>query len=173
VRPTSDRVREAIFDVLANVVDLEGARVADLFAGSGAMGIEALSRGAGSAVFVDRDPGAIEAVRSNLVAVGFDDADTTIVRSDVVRWLSARRRDGLRRDAVSLRFDVAFVDPPYAFGDWARLLALLESDWAVLESSRPVEIAGELQVVKEKRYGGTLVTLVGASPQRAHERGRP
>ena len=86
VRPTSDRVREAIFDILFSLGGVDGLLVADLFAGSGAMGIEALSRGAASVTFVDRSPEALAAVRANLASVGLADAerdgDATVVRAD-------------------------------------------------------------------------------------------
>lgn len=183
-RPTADRVREAIFDILANVVDLDGARVADLFAGSGAMGIEALSRGAGSVVFVDRDPAALKVVRSNLAAAGLEDAQTEIVRADVLAWLSGSRSPGERGLDESgatgrpgplagrsgppgsgrpRRFDLALCDPPYAFEQWGELLERLEADLAVLESDRDVEIPETWDVVRNRRYGGTLVTVIRAA----------
>ena len=85
-RPTSDRVREALFSILGDRVD--GARVLDLFAGSGALGLEALSRGAASATFVDSAPAAIRAVRANLAALG---AEAEVVRADALRGSAARR----------------------------------------------------------------------------------
>src|SRR5690349_20918096 len=92
-RPTSDRVREALFSILGDRV--EGARVLDLFAGSGALGLEALSRGAASATFVDSAPAAIRAVKANLAALG---AEAEVVRADALRWLrgappAARQHD--------------------------------------------------------------------------------
>ena len=158
-RPTTDRVREAIFDMLGSLVELKGATVADLFAGSGAMGIEALSRGARSAVFVDRAAGALRAVRSNLVAAGLAAAPATIVRADVLAWLSLEARE-TRRSAE--RFDLALCDPPYAFVAWGELLRRLDAGIAVLESNRPLEVSGKWKVVRCKRYGGTLVTVVRA-----------
>ncbi len=85
-RPTADRVREALFSMLG---DVAGARVLDLYAGSGALGIEALSRGAASAVFVERDPRAVAAIRRNLDASG---AEAAVRRQDALRFLGARRR---------------------------------------------------------------------------------
>jgi 16S rRNA (guanine966-N2)-methyltransferase len=151
-RPTADRVREAIFDVLGSIQSLEGCRVLDLFAGSGAMGIEALSRGAAHAVFVDKAPEACAAVRTNLTTLGLDDR-ATVVRSDVLSWL-ARAATG---DAPAA--DLVLCDPPYDFERWEALLERLAAPLAVLESSRPVELLSPWEVVRHKRYGGTLVTV--------------
>jgi 16S rRNA (guanine966-N2)-methyltransferase len=106
VRPVSDRVREGLFSSLGG--RLEGARVLDLYAGTGALGIEALSRGAEDAVFVDASPAAVSAVRDNLARTGFEDR-TTVHRSDVRRFLE-------RRPADLEGFDLVFLDPPYESG---------------------------------------------------------
>src|ERR1700677_2708223 len=103
-RPTGDRVRESIFDVLGSLMDLDGTDVVDLFAGSGALGIEALSRGAASVVFVDDSADAVRAVEANVTGTGLDPAQTTVVRADVLDWLRRPHR-----------FDLALADPPYAF----------------------------------------------------------
>ncbi len=154
LRPTSDRVREAIFDVLASRGAVEGALVLDAFAGSGALGIEALSRGAASVCFVEADRRAVAAIRANLDSTGFAGAPgVRITRADVLEFLT--------REAGT-RYDVALVDPPYSFGDWTSLLDLLEADLAVLESSVPVVVTDSYRVLREYRYGGTLVTLVEA-----------
>src|SRR5918999_1949558 len=100
-RPTSDRVREALFSVLGGRVD--GARVLDLFAGSGALGIEALSRGAAEATFVDSAPASIRAVRANLDALG---AAAEVRRADARRFLGAA-------SAAARQYDLVFLDPPY------------------------------------------------------------
>ena len=84
VRPTSDRVRESIFDILGSLVDLSGLRVVDLFAGTGALGIEALSRGAGSVTFVESDAAAVAAIRANLVDVY--KRQLTFCRRPATRW---------------------------------------------------------------------------------------
>src|SRR6185295_18675776 len=107
LRPTSERVREAVFSSLESMGGLDGAAVLDLFAGTGALGIEALSRGASHAVFVDADSDALAAVRSNLEATGLTGSGH-VVRSDVVKFLE-------RQNDV---FDVAFADPPYEFQAW-------------------------------------------------------
>jgi 16S rRNA (guanine966-N2)-methyltransferase len=156
-RPTSDRVREAIFDVLGSLVDLDGLSVADLFAGSGAMGIEALSRGAASTVFVEDTPVAVGVVRSNLAMLGIEDR-ARVVRDEVLRFLDRPHH-----------FDLALCDPPYEFASWDRLLARLHATLAVLESRRPVEVPVGWEVVRNKRYGGTLVTVVRSLG--AHQKG--
>src|SRR3954447_13779720 len=97
-RPTADRVREALFSMLG---DVTGLRVLDLYAGSGALGIEALSRGAAGATFVDRDPRAVAAIRSNLDGVG---VQQEVRRQDALRFLAG---------AGAGPFDLVFLDPPY------------------------------------------------------------
>ena len=152
LRPTSARVREAIFDVLASRGLVDGASVIDAFAGSGALGIEALSRGARSVCFVDADRRAVAAVRANLESTGLGTAPgVRIVRADMSEFLA--------REAGT-RYDLALLDPPYEFADWPSLLSLLEADVAVLESSAPPEVPEPFSVRREYRYGGTLVTLV-------------
>ncbi len=89
-RPTSDRVREAAFSMLESLGELEGATVWDLFAGSGAMGIEALSRGAARSTFVDQSAAAVSATRANLARVGYGPTRATVVRDDVLSWAGAR-----------------------------------------------------------------------------------
>jgi len=154
LRPTTDRVREAVFDILYSLGGVEGRRVADLFCGTGALGIEALSRGATSATFVDRDLAALEAVRANLVAVGLGDAEqtgeATCIRGDAADWASG----------TVARFDVVFCDPPYDYDGWDRLVSQLPADLGVLESRDPIEPPSGWEVLKSKRYGGTIVTVV-------------
>jgi 16S rRNA (guanine966-N2)-methyltransferase len=149
VRPTSDRVREAIFDVLGSMGGVEGATVLDLFCGSGALGLEALSRGAAHVTFVDHDTAALAAVRTNLAATGLDRHDVSLVRAELPGWLGR-----------SPQVDLALCDPPYAFSDWDTLLSALRAEVAVLESSAPVEPPHGWDVARSRRYGGTLVTVV-------------
>lgn len=146
-RPTSDRVREAIFDALRSRGAVEASVVLDLFAGSGALGVEALSQGAARATFVDSDRAARQVVRRNLEACGFLDR-AAIVAAPAERFL-ARLGDE--------RFDVAFCDPPYAFAGWGRLLASLPADLTVIESDGPVAVPAGWDLVRESRYGGTWV----------------
>lgn len=157
VRPTSDRVRESVFAILG---DLEGARVLDLCAGSGALGLEALSRGAERAVFVDRSGPAVAQVRENAATVGAADRVAT-VRADVL--VAVERAED--RGEV---FDLVLLDPPYAAGLADPVLAVLGGAGAlapharvVVETDRrhpPGEPEG-LRRTRERRYGDTLVTF--------------
>ena len=160
-RPTSDRVREALFSILGSV---EGARVLDLFAGTGALGIEALSRGACRAVFVERDTAALDVLRANLEALELREDEAEVRRAEALGALRTARE---RRET----YDLIFVDPPY--GDaraWeGRLLVALPALLApagrvVVESDRRTPLA--LQVEKqglgvelERRYGDTSITI--------------
>ena len=144
-RPTSDFVREAIFNTLQAHVDLDGATVLDLFAGTGALGIEALSRGAHHATFVESGRHALFAIRDNLAATGFADRATVL------------DADATRADLPAV--DVAFVDPPYAFAGWADLLTRIDAGLAVLESDREIDPPHPWRLLKAKRYGTTVVTL--------------
>jgi 16S rRNA (guanine966-N2)-methyltransferase len=147
VRPTSDRVREAMFDVLTSMGVVEGAGVADLFAGTGALGIEALSRGATSAVLVDQDRAALDALNINLVTTGLY-ARATVVKADVLTWL-----------ATAGPVDLAFIDPPYPFTGWQELLSRLDAGLVVAESDREIDLGDGWKVLKTKHYGGTVVTM--------------
>jgi 16S rRNA (guanine(966)-N(2))-methyltransferase RsmD len=154
VRPTSDRVRESIFDILGSQGGVVGLRVVDLFCGSGALGVEALSRGAASATFVDLDPEALAAARQNLEAVGLGDEPATLVRASLPGWLEGGGAGS---------FDLALCDPPYDFEEWPALLGALRAEVVVMESSSAVALAGGWVVTRERRYGGTLVTVAHRS----------
>ena len=149
-RPTSDRVREAVFSMLTSLDRIDGAAVLDLFAGSGALGIECLSRGAESAVLVDSSPDAVAAIRHNLGVLGPDRDRATVVRSDALRYL-----------ADAPRFDLVLADPPYDFGRWPELLGLLavRSGLLVAETGSPLDPGPGWETVKVKRYGGTVVCI--------------
>lgn len=149
LRPTSERVREAMFGSLGSLGAVDGARVLDLFAGTGALGIEALSRGAASATFVDNDRTAEATIRANLQATGFAGAATVVCR-DVEAFL----------DDVAGSFDLVVADPPYAFDDWDDLVARLPAPLAALESGKPVEVPPGWMILRSKRYGDSVVTLV-------------
>lgn len=157
VRPTSDRVRESIFDILGSLGGVDGLKVIDLFCGSGALGVEALSRGATSVTFVDLDPDALDAVRENLTAVGLADADATLVRAALPGWL--RTGPGSANPGTGHAYDLALCDPPYDFTDWPALLEALDAATVVMESSSPVVLPDTWVVAKERRYGGTLITV--------------
>jgi 16S rRNA (guanine966-N2)-methyltransferase len=163
VRPTSDRVREAVFDILYSLGGVEGRQVADLFCGTGALGIEALSRGASAATFVDRDATAIGAVRDNLAAVGLADAErtgeATCVRADIDSWVSR----------TAARYDIVFCDPPYDYDGWEELVPRLPADLAILESRSVLHLPVDWAVLKSKRYGDTIVTV--ARPGRVAQKG--
>ena len=153
-RPTSDRVREAVFSLLG---DVGSARALDLYAGSGALGIEALSRGAASVTFVDQQPRGLAILRQNLDALGFKER-AHIVRGDVVRWLESSP------EAVrTARF--VFLDPPYDDVVLDRALQALDrqpTEGIVLaEHSRRQQppALSRLRVDRQRRYGDTMVTV--------------
>jgi 16S rRNA (guanine966-N2)-methyltransferase len=152
-RPTADRVREAIFSMLG---DVSSARVLDLYAGSGALGIEALSRGAESVLFVERDPRALGALRRNLDAVG---ASAEVRRQDVLRFLG--RPEGT--------YDLVFCDPPYDVAPRAALaladaLPELAEDNAriVTESDKRNPLVLPLPLTVERAYGDTRIAIHAA-----------
>jgi 16S rRNA (guanine966-N2)-methyltransferase len=147
-------VREAIFDILGSQGGVEGLTVVDLFCGSGALGVEALSRGAASSTFVDLNPEALAAVRQNLKAVGLADEPAHLVRAALPGWLES---------GAAGSFDLALCDPPYDFEEWPALLVALRADAAVLESSAPIVLPDAWVVARERRYGGTLVTVAHRS----------
>ena len=153
-RPTSDRVREALFSVLG--ASVQGARVLDLYAGSGALGIEALSRGAASAVFVDRAQPAIAAIRANLQALGIEADVRRMQARTALRTASARAE----------AYDLVFLDPPYRrTADLGRELSealpavLAPGARVVGESDRRELLALELPLTDERRYGDTVIRI--------------
>jgi 16S rRNA (guanine966-N2)-methyltransferase len=155
-RPTSDRVREGLFAMLGEV---EGASVLDLFAGTGALGVEALSRGAARVVFVERDAGAVRVLRDNLSALEIQPIAAEVRRSDVLRALrSARTREDT--------YDLVLIDPPYGRAhDWGPRLSLalpsLLSPAArvVVESDRRAPLELGMEVEQERRYGDTSIRI--------------
>lgn len=147
-RPTTDKVRQAVFNSLGSLGVIEGAVVADLYAGSGALGIEALSRGAERCLFVERDRAALHALRDNISALGLAER-ATVHATDVMAWVPAMRG-----------VDIAFVDPPYAFDSWPALLALLQVEMVVAEADDPVDAPEGWEQVRSRRYGRTWVTLL-------------
>ncbi|HLL93083.1 MAG TPA: 16S rRNA (guanine(966)-N(2))-methyltransferase RsmD [Solirubrobacteraceae bacterium] len=155
-RPTSDRVREALFSMLGQV---EGCHVLDLFAGSGALGIEALSRGASGAVFVERNARAVAVLRANLAALALAD-DVARVRH--VDALSALRS---ARERVET-YDLIFIDPPYRQAPaWADELAailpplLSPAARVVVESATRAPLELPLEIERQRRYGDTSITI--------------
>ena len=155
-RPTSDRVREALFSALEAAVGLDGARVLDLYAGSGALGLEALSRGAGLATFVESDRRAGEILRRNAKGLGLPGAD---VRLGTVQSVLATTPGD--------RYDLIFVDPPYALGEpeLAEVLAALRS-WAAEDATLIVERSTRsedprwpegIEPTRSRKYGETTL----------------
>lgn len=166
-RPTADRVRQALFDVLAHASfapDLDGARIIDLFAGSGALGLEAMSRGAAYCLFVETDEAARGAIRTNLDALGLIGAGRV------------HRRDatdlGPRPATDGAPFDLAFLDPPYAKGlGEAALAGLLAGGWLAPDALCVLErgadeadpaVAG-FDLIDTRRWGPAAVHFMKAS----------
>jgi 16S rRNA (guanine(966)-N(2))-methyltransferase RsmD len=161
-RPTADQVRIALMDTLAPW--LPDARVLDLFAGAGGVGVEALSRGAAHVTFVERDARAIAALETNLRALDLEPR-ADVVRGDVERQLA-------RLAGAARRFEIIFLDPPYATDDGARALAelgggaLLAADSMViaqhLTKRRPASEFGVLRAFRDRRFGETTLTFFRA-----------
>ncbi|MGO9658092.1 MAG: RsmD family RNA methyltransferase [Acidimicrobiales bacterium] len=164
-RPTSDRVREATFSMLESTRALAGAKVWDLFAGSGALGIEALSRGAARATFVDQARIAVSAARSNLAKLGYGPDRARVVCGDALGWAQARGLEHSWGEADAgeklEEVDLVLADPPYAWQEWSALLNELArySPLVVLETRAEPQLPPAWQALRAKRYGGTLVTL--------------
>jgi 16S rRNA (guanine966-N2)-methyltransferase len=150
VRPTADRVREAWMSILADA--LPGARVLDLYAGSGALGLEALSRGAASADFVELNPPSLRALEANVAALGVD-GQARIHRGDALRFAE-------RLPAGA--YDVAFADPPYSRDDAARLVALFRRTPFARILSVEHRAAERLEGDSTRRYGDTALTFCHA-----------
>lgn len=155
-RPTSDRVREALFAMLGEV---EGARVLDLFAGSGALGIEALSRGAAGAVFVERDARVVRTLRANLDSLGIGPGRARVRRGEALAALRSARG---RKET----YDLIFIDPPYDHThDWGPGLStvlpslLAPAARVVVESARRAPLRLELELERERRYGDTSIRI--------------
>jgi 16S rRNA (guanine966-N2)-methyltransferase len=155
-RPTSDRVREALFAMLE---DVGGASVLDLFAGSGALGIEALSRGAADAVFVERDALAMRALRANLASLDLTAPQARVRRADALAALRSARR---RKET----YDLIFIDPPYAQArEWGTELSVMlapllgRAARVIVESDRRAPLQLDMQVERERRYGDTTIRI--------------
>lgn len=149
-------MREAMFNSLASMDAIEGAVFVDLFAGSGALGIEALSRGATAVTFVERDRAAVATIRANLAGVGLDGPAATVLFADAVAAAGDVRVAGVA--------DVVLADPPYRFEAWPDLLDRVAMSGfegvVVAESGSPLpEVAG-WKTVRAKGYGSTVVTML-------------
>ncbi|MFR9751971.1 16S rRNA (guanine(966)-N(2))-methyltransferase RsmD [Nocardia sp. 004] len=165
-RPTSDRVREALFSALTARLDFAGARVLDLYAGSGALGLEALSRGAAHALLIESDRKAAAVVRGNIADLGLPGAELRV----------ATVANALQAGGAAAGFDMVFSDPPYAVDDaavLADLRALAERGWlrpgamvVVERSARSPEIRWPASFVPStsRRYGETRIELAEFDP---------
>ena len=167
-RPTSDRVREAAFSMLESLGALDGARVWDLFSGSGAMGIEALSRGAVQVSFVDQAPGPVAATRANLARLGYGPPRAIVFRDQVLNWVAshagghAYRPSGSDADVTSGGpVDLVTADPPYAWQGWEELLGLLAplKPLVLAETGEDLVLPPGWVVLRSKHYGGSVITL--------------
>jgi 16S rRNA (guanine966-N2)-methyltransferase len=164
-RPTSDRARQAVFNILEHAPwspGLEGARVLDVFAGSGAMGLEALSRGAAEALFIETAEPALAAIRANLAAFGLG-ARGRLLRQDATRLAG--------RAEAEAPFDLAFLDPPYGKGLGELALAALRAGgWLAPEALAVLEQAADepalavpgYELADERRYGAAKVAFLRA-----------
>lgn len=153
-RPTTDMVKEAIFSIIQ--FEVAGAYVLDLFAGSGQLGIEAVSRGAKGCVFVDSSREAVEIVRKNIAACGFEDR-SKVLNADAFSFVNT----------TAERFDIAMLDPPYHHGTLEKVLPLLEkhisgSGTVVCEHEKGLQLAeeyGNLKKYRTYKYGKIALTV--------------
>lgn len=154
VRPTPERVKEGLFSALQ--FDIEGRRVLDLFAGSGQLGLEALSRGAESCTFVDASDASVKIVQKNLKITGFESRGH-VIRSDYAAFAASSRDT----------FDIVFLDPPYAAGllmPALKAVLPLMSDYGTIVCEHPPEIkpeqtVGGFSISRSYRYGKVLITI--------------
>ena len=172
IRPTSDRVREAIFNLIGQ--DVTGFKVLDLFAGSGSLGIEALSRGASRALFIDNSVQSIRLIKKNLARSGYEPLGF-VRKKDLTKGLP------LKHPLFMEKFDLIFVDPPYEkemipplLGELSDRDLLRSPAIAVAESFKTEtlpEVLGKLQIVNSRIYGETKISIYhfgedpGAPPQ--------
>ena len=152
IRPTKDRVKEAIFNSLHSYGLVENRSFLDLFSGTGSLGIEALSRGAKSVVFVDHHVEAIDCIILNVEKLNYG-STSKILKTDALSFLE--------RDDY---FDVALLDPPYKYEHWGTLLKRVNAHSIVIESSEPVTLESDWETIKNQKYGQT--NLLIASRQR-------
>ncbi|NLJ40988.1 MAG: 16S rRNA (guanine(966)-N(2))-methyltransferase RsmD [Clostridiales bacterium] len=158
-RPTSDKVKESVFNIIQD--RLQESVVLDLFAGTGNLGLEALSRGAEKVVFVDKNGEAIKTVKENCIALGYK-GQSEIIRNDVLRYLPELKRLGMV-------FDIIFMDPPYHIGLGEKVLSSIE-DLNILDGTGIVVAEHDAKVIlphrqagllryDQRRYGGTMVSF--------------
>ena len=156
-RPTKDRIREAVFSALG---DINGYRVLDLYAGSGAMGIEALSRGANHATFVDVSPLAIKTIKDNITSLKINNSEYEIIKNKDINAIEMFKQKGIQ-------FDLVILDPPYELGEYEKIVELLidnsllsKNAIIVMEANRQITLENiEYQKNKEYHYGDILVFI--------------
>ena len=156
-RPTKDRVREAIFSALG---DISGARVLDLYAGSGAMGLEALSRGASHATFVDISLVAIKVIKDNISNLKIDNSEYEVIKNRDINALEFLKQKGEK-------FDLIILDPPYEEGQYEDIVTKLNNDGLlsenaiiVMEANRPIKLENiDYKKNKEYHYGEIMVFI--------------
>lgn len=146
-RPTTEKVREAVFNALGSLDLVDDAEVVDLYAGTGALGLEALSRGAARCTFVENDRAALEALRHNIDHLGVADR-SRVVRGDALSAVG------------SLAGDLLLADPPYGVAPWEELLASTTADFVVAEAPTEVAAPDGWEAVRARRYGRTWVTFL-------------
>jgi len=147
-RPTTDKVREAVFNALGSLDVVDGANVVDAFAGTGAMGIEALSRGAAHCTFIEKDRDALQVLKRNIATLGLADR-SSVVSVDAIAAL-AQHGD----------CDLFIADPPYGFSDWSSVLRHVTASVVVLESDRDIAEVDGWETVRAKKYGRTHVAFL-------------
>ncbi len=147
-RPTTDKVREAVFNALGSLDVVDGATVVDAFAGTGAMGIEALSRGAAHCTFIEKDRDALQVLKRNIATLGLADR-SSVVSVDAIAAL-AQHGD----------CDLFIADPPYGFSDWSSVLRHVTASVVVLESDRDIAEVDGWETVRAKKYGRTHVAFL-------------
>lgn len=166
VRPATDRVKQTVFDMLANRIHFEGIHVLDLFAGSGSLGIEALSRGAARVTFVESNPDALDFIEQNVRSLDCEDS-TEILALDAMHYLRKAQE----------QFDLVFADPPYAYEETSNIplilfqhqllkrhgYLLIEHAASLAFTSTPLYLAGP-----SKRFGRTVVTFFRHQTQQEH-----
>lgn len=165
VRPTTDRAKQTIFDILTNRLDFEGIEVLDLFAGSGSLGLEAISRGARHSIFVDRSPQSLEVLEANIETLGCQ-TQCSVYPAEVFWFLKNTRRS----------FDVVFVDPPYRLERITELPEAIytspvvkDGTYVVMEHSKEssVEPSESMYEITRKPFGQTMVLVLRARPRQA------
>lgn len=145
-RPTTDKVREATFNALGSLDLVRDALIVDLYAGSGALGIEALSRGAAHCTFVERDRSALRTLRDNVATLGLDDRSRVVAGDALVL-------------ARGIDVDLVLADPPYGFDRWAELLDVVPGSLVVAESGHELGDVDGWSIQRSKRYGRSWVTF--------------